>query len=115
MAGGCYVDPVYQYSGQGTIKSAVFMRSEACVDGSRILVTLSARSTVSVIGFTDGWFYIESNGARGWVGQQFVDTAATRSTVVWDSYQEFMDAYPSRASYPSPTQEPAPAETAYTG
>jgi hypothetical protein len=42
LAGGCYVDPVQQYSGTGTIKSGVYLRSEACTSGTMVLRTLKA-------------------------------------------------------------------------
>ncbi len=96
LAGDCYVDPVYQHSGTGRVKSGVFLRNQACVDGSSVLVTLSAGSSVNVIGFTDGWYRVESNGARGWVGQQFIETSAPRTEVAWSSYEDYMAEYPSR-------------------
>ncbi|MFH1078147.1 MAG: SH3 domain-containing protein [Patescibacteria group bacterium] len=91
----CYVDPVYQYSGGGTISSAVFMRDNACTDGTTILSTVSAGTSVQVVGFTDGWYRIETNGGRGWVGQQFVSTSASRTGKVWDSYTSYMSEVPS--------------------
>lgn len=117
LAGECYVDPVHTYSGSGRVKSGVFLRDEACMEGSRVLVTLSAGTSVSIIGFTDGWYRVEaSNGARGWVGQQFIETSATR-TGTWDSYREYMNEYPSRGpTTSSPPPAPAPSgETAFTG
>ncbi|MCK9361292.1 SH3 domain-containing protein [Patescibacteria group bacterium] len=120
LAGDCYVDPVHQYSGTGRVKSGVFLRNQACVEGSSILVTLSAGATVNVIGFTDGWYRVEHNGARGWVGQQFIETGAQRTGTTWSSYTEYMAEYPSRGPSPAPAPTPAPApapsgETAYAG
>jgi hypothetical protein len=88
----CYTDPVFQYSGGGTVKSAVFMRDQACVSGTSVLATLSAGATVSVVGFTDGWYRVSVNGKTGWVGQQFIDTSAQRTGVVWSTYEEFRSA-----------------------
>lgn len=94
-AGDCYVDPVHQYSGRGTVTSGVFLRDHACMEGSVVLTTLSARAVVDVIGFTDGWYRIAWNGGRGWIGQQFLETSADRTGMVWSSYHEYMSEYPS--------------------
>jgi len=89
------VDPVYQYAGSGTIASAVFLRDDACTDGTNILSTLSAGTSVQVIGFTDGWYRVETDGGRGWIGQQFVSTSATKTATMWGSYDAYMDELPS--------------------
>lgn len=107
-AGGCYVDPVYQYSGKGTIKSGVFLRDHACMDGSTVLTTLAGGASVDVIGFTDGWYRIAWNGGRGWIGMQFLDNDAQRTDTTWSSYHEYMARYPSvkpgsATSVPAPT------------
>jgi hypothetical protein len=97
-AGGCYVDPVHQYSGKGTIRSGVFMRDQACMEGSVVLATLSSGTSVDVIGFTDGWYRVAtSNGGRGWIGMQFLDNAAAKTGTTWSSYHEYMSLYPSKA------------------
>jgi SH3-like domain-containing protein len=108
QAGGCYVDPVHQYSGKGTIKSGVFMRDHACMEGSVVWTTLAAGASVDVIGFTDGWYRIAWNGGRGWIGQQFLDTGAQRTGTTWSSYHEYMSEYPSIKSG-SATPAPTPA------
>ncbi|MBD3251513.1 SH3 domain-containing protein [Candidatus Uhrbacteria bacterium] len=98
QAGGCYVDPVIAYSGSGTISSAVFLRDHACMDGSKILSTLSGGSTVNVIGYTDGWYRVEVDGARGWIGQQFLNNDASKTGKQWDrgQYHTYMSEYPSK-------------------
>lgn len=107
QAGDCFVDPVHQYSGTASISSAVFMRDQACMDGSSILTTLSAGSAVSVLGYTDGWYSVSANGARGWVGQQFVTNGPTKTGKVWDAYQTYMTEYPSLGpSTPAPVYKP---------
>lgn len=100
----CYVDPVYEYSGSGSISSAVFMRDHACVAGTAVLSTLSAGTAVRVIGFTDGWYRVEANGGRGWVGQQFVNTSASKTGKVWSTYDGYMQELPSvKPGTPTPT------------
>lgn len=103
----CYVDPVHEYAWTGKIVSAVFMRDNACVSGTNILLTLSAGASVNVVGETDGWYYVESNGSRGWVGAQFIQILTQASTgKTWDSYQDFMEAYPAKkaaTTAPPPT------------
>ncbi|HWQ99673.1 MAG TPA: SH3 domain-containing protein [Candidatus Methylomirabilis sp.] len=96
VAGDCFADPVYRYSGSGTIASAVFMRNEACMQGSSILATVPTGAVVQVLGFTDGWYSISWNGGRGWVGQQFVASGASK-TGATDSYSGYMGEYPSVA------------------
>lgn len=118
-AGGCYVDPVIQYSGTGTVKSAVFMRDQACITGSKVIATLSTGASVTVVGFTDGWYRVESNGARGWVGQQFIENGAGQTGTTWSSYEEYMNLYPSSGpsnSTPAPAPTPTSSgETPYQG
>lgn len=116
-ADACYVDPVTQYAGKGTVKSAVFMRDQACVTGSSILVTLSAGASVDVIGFTDGWYRVEtSSGARGWVGQQFITTSAQQTGMTWSSYQTYMTEVPSKSSSSATPAAPSTQnETLYQG
>lgn len=119
-AGDCYVDPVIQYSGSGKVKSAVFMRDQACITGSKVIATLSTGASVAVIGFTDGWYRVESNGARGWVGQQFIENGAGQTGTTWSSYEEYMGLYPSRgpSATPAPVPSPSPTpagETLYLG
>lgn len=104
-AGGCYVDPVIEYAGSGSIKSAVFLRDQACMDGSNILTTLSAGANVQVIGFTDGWYRVESSGARGWIGMQFLNNSAQQTGVEWPSYHDYMARFPSQGVSSAP---PAP-------
>lgn len=118
LAGGCYVDPVFQYSGTGKIKSAVFLRSEACTSGTMILRTLAAGATVQVVGYTDGWYEVISGGKRGWIGQQFLDNNAERTGTSWSNYEEYQMNRPSEVSTPDPVPAPAPsasAEETYTG
>ena len=118
LAGDCYVDPVFQYSGTGKIKSAVFLRSEACTSGTMILRTLSAGATVQVVGYTDGWYEVISGGKRGWIGQQFLDNSAERTGVSWSNYEEYQINRPSEVPVPAPEPTPMPSlasEEAYTG
>lgn len=112
-AGGCYVDPVIEYTGSGSITSAVYMRSEACVSGTVILKTLSAGTSVSVVGYTDGWFEVISGGKRGWIGQQFLNNGASPTGVRWSSYEEYQMNRP--AEPPPQETTSGSTETAYTG
>lgn len=103
-AGDCYADPVFEYTGSGKVGSAVFLRDQACMSGSSVLMTLSAGTAVSVIGYTDGWYRVSLNGARGWVGEQFVVDTNMQNVATWNSYQEYMQKYPSTgASVPIQT------------
>ncbi|MCE9585789.1 SH3 domain-containing protein [Candidatus Uhrbacteria bacterium] len=112
----CYVDPVHQYSGAGRIKSAVFMRSEACVSGTMVLRTLSAGTQVSVVGFTDGWYEVTSGGKRGWIGQQFLESSAQATGVTWSTYTEYRSNTPAELEEAVPTTVPvASAEESYEG
>ncbi|MCR4278309.1 MAG: SH3 domain-containing protein [bacterium] len=107
IASDCYVDPVQEYSGSATIKSAVFMRDQACMEGSVVLVTLASGVSVKVVGFTDGWYRVEWNGARGWIGQQFLNAGASQTGTTWSSYQTYMNEYPSKSQTSATTPTPA--------
>jgi hypothetical protein len=110
QAGDCYVDPVIEYAGSGTIESGVFMRDQACMEGSNVLATLSAGTSVSVIGYTDGWYRVEANGGRGWIGMQFLNNGASETGKQWGwgEYHAYMSAYPSMS--PNAAAQPAPAQ-----
>jgi hypothetical protein len=113
FADGCYVDPVHEYTWSGKIVSAVFMRDHACVSGTTILTTLSKGVSISVLGETDGWYFVESNGSRGWVGAQFVEiTSKISEGITWNSYDDFMKENPAQKSSVSPAPVPSPADPA---
>lgn len=102
---GCYVDPVQEYAWGGKVVSAVFLRTNACTDStSSILLTLPQNAAVDIVAETDGWYYVQYNGSRGWVGSQFLSVMSQASTGNnWSSYQDFMQAFPSmKATTPAP-------------
>lgn len=105
LAGDCFADPVFRYTGNGSMKSAAFLRDQACMEGSSVLTAVPAGSAVQILGYTDGWYVISWNGGRGWVGQQFIQNGATQ-TEQTQSYIEFMSDLPSIK--PSSTSKPVP-------
>jgi hypothetical protein len=113
FAGDCYADPVYAYTGSGSISSAVFLRDRACMTGSSVLSTVPSGASIQVLGFTDGWYAIGYNGGRGWVGQQFVKTGDASQTGETYDYDGFTAKYPSKAPGAAPT-EPKPSTPATT-
>lgn len=118
MAGGCYVDPVQQYSGTGTIKSGVYLRSEACSSGTMVLRTLSVGTVVNVIGHTDGWYAVTVGGKHGWIGEQFLNNKAAPTGLVWQTYEEYQlnaGALVGAPIEPVTTQIKVAVETPYTG
>jgi hypothetical protein len=108
----CFVDPVQEYDADGTVRSAVFMRDNACTAGSTILQTLATGAAVHVVGETDGWYYIEYNGTRGWVGSSFLDVSGNGTGKSWSSSHEYMSANPSRSVTVTPPLAP-PVSTPY--
>lgn len=68
----CGKDPVYErnFSAVTTVGSRV--RSIACMTGSKILTVLPAKTIVSVIGETDGWYKVKAGDKIGWVGSQLL-------------------------------------------
>jgi hypothetical protein len=118
LAGGCYVDPVQQYSGTGTIKSGVYLRSEACTSGTMVLRTLKAGTSVSVIAHTDGWYAVIAGGKHGWIGEQFLNNNAAPTGLVWQTYEEYQVSAGGLVGAPvEPVaiQVKAATETPYTG
>jgi hypothetical protein len=119
MAGGCYVDPVQQYSGTGMIKSGVYLRSEACTSGTMVLKTLSAGTAVTVIAHTDGWYAVLAGGKHGWIGEQFLNNNASQTGKVWSTYEEYQveaGALVSAPTQPEPVVTTKTAvEVVYTG
>jgi uncharacterized protein YkwD len=84
QAGCCGCDPVYAYSAKGEVKSAVWVRNEACVTTGAVIDTLKAGEIVQITDKTDGWYKIVSpRGQVGWSGETFftiTDKALTGST-----------------------------------
>ena len=68
----CGVDPIYDRDMKGEVKSAVWVRDWACVEGSKILATLQTGQVVRITGYTDGWYRVVApNGETGWSGETF--------------------------------------------
>lgn len=116
LAGECYSHTSEVYSGTGTIKSGVFVRDKACMEGSKVLATFTGGTTVQVHGHNDGWYQISANGVRGWIYGTFLTTSA-RQTGPTLSYWEYDEQYPSRTGLmgnpvPNPTTN---AEPLYQG
>jgi len=80
----CYQDPIYDKDLKGEVKSAVWVRDNACTTGTNIVATLSAGQVVKITGYTDGWYrVIAPNGETGWSGETFftlTDKALTSSS-----------------------------------
>lgn len=109
-AGDCYADPVRVHDWTGVMNIAGFVRDQACMEGSVVMTTIPKSTSVRIIGETDGWYRVEWNGTRGWVGSALMSVSQKRfEGNVWDSYTEYMKNYPSVAgssSVPS-SEEPA--------
>lgn len=108
-AGDCYADPVAVHDWTGTTNIGAFVRDQACMDGSAVLTTIPKSTSVRIIGETDGWYRVEWNGTRGWVGSSLMSVTQKRfEGNVWDSYADYMKTYPSVKGSASP--DPAPEE-----
>lgn len=108
QAGECYSHQTEVYSGTGTIKSGVYLRDKACMEGSSTLTTLAGGTTVQVHGHNDGWYQVSANGTRGWIYGTFLTTDASQSGPSL-SYWDYDAKYPSTKS--SVTTEPVKTET----
>lgn len=125
-AGDCYADPVAQYDWTGSMNIGAFMRNKACMDGSQVMTTIPKGTSVHVFGETDGWYYVEWNGGRGWVGSSLVTVTEKRfAGNVFPSYEMFMQKFPAiqptgtaPATDVTPSTTPVvttPAVTSYDG
>jgi uncharacterized protein YkwD len=83
QAGCCGCDPVYSYDAKGEVKSAVWVRDQACTATGAIVDTLKAGDVVKITDKTDGWYKVISpSGKVGWSGETFftiTDKALTGS------------------------------------
>lgn len=97
QAGCCGCDPVYSYDAKGEVKSAVWVRDQACVATGAIIDTLKVGEVVQITDKTDGWYKVISpRGKVGWSGETFftiTDKALTTSS----------SSTPSTSSTPSAT------------
>ncbi len=94
QAGECYSHQSEVYSGTGTIKSGVYLRDKACMEGSSTLGTLSGGTAVQIHGHNDGWYQVSANGIRGWIYGTFLTTNASQTGPSL-SYWEYDAKYPS--------------------
>jgi hypothetical protein len=77
----CYVDPVYARSWTGTVATGVRVRDGACTEGTTVLTTLAAGTSVNIIAETDGWYKVQlTNGTKGWVGARLINVVVRAST-----------------------------------
>jgi hypothetical protein len=94
-AGDCFADPVRQYDWTGSMNISAFMRNTACMEGSSIMTTIPKATSIHIIGETDGWYYVEYNSGRGWVGSSLITVTQKRfAGNIWPSYDAFMEMLP---------------------
>jgi uncharacterized protein YgiM (DUF1202 family) len=68
-AGDCFGDPIYDKDFSAVAKIGARVRDVACMEGSAVLTTVNAGTSVSVIGETDGWYKVKlADGTIGWIG-----------------------------------------------
>lgn len=68
----CGKDPVYERNFSAVTNVGSRVRSIACMTGSKILTVLPAKTKVSVIAETDGWYKVKVGDKIGWVGRQLL-------------------------------------------
>lgn len=72
LAMDCYQDPIYDKDLKGEVKSAVWVRDNACTTGTNVVATLTAGQVVKITGYTDGWYRVVTpDGKTGWSGETF--------------------------------------------
>lgn len=80
-ASDCFQDPIYDRDWNAKITTGAFIRDVACIEGSKIITTLSVGTIAHVIAETDGWYKIETpDGQIGWVGQWLVEQTSKSFT-----------------------------------
>ncbi len=112
LAGECWSEPYREASGSATVKSAVFMRTGPCQEGTTVLATAPATATVTVLAEDHEWYLIRlQSGATGWVWNSFLTLGPVTLT---DSDRTSVEAkFPVTGSAatpaPTPTAAPTPA------
>jgi len=112
----CFADPVTVLDWTATVSSPVNARTEACMEGSTVLFSLQTGTVVHVIAQTDGWYRIESNQKRVWVGANFLTITAKRfGGTVFPTYSLYASKYgieagiaPSSSTSTVPNYMPSP-------
>lgn len=111
-AGDCFADPVTQTDYTGTTNIGLFMRDKACMEGSSVLTTIPQGTSIHLMGKTDGWYYVDWNGSRGWMGASLITVAQKRFDGPTWSYSEFMSKFPAIDGDSSATPaDPEPDDT----
>lgn len=60
---------------------ALRVRDIACMEGSKVLTTVSAGTAVSIIGETDGWYKVKVGDVVGWMGSSLMKVTNGSATV----------------------------------
>lgn len=106
------------------MNTGAFMRDKACMEGSSVYTSIPKDTSVHIFGETDGWYYVEWNGGRGWVGSTLITVTQKRfAGNVFPSYDMFMQKYPamkptgssSSTEVPSTTPPSSGSTTVYDG
>lgn len=71
-AGDCGADPVYERNMTGAPTVGLRVRDIACMEGSNVLTTVSAGTSVKIIGETDGWYKVKIGDTVGWMGASLI-------------------------------------------
>lgn len=115
-ASGCYADPVTVTDWTATITAPVNVRNQACIEGSVNLFSLQTGTEVHVIAQTNGWYRVEYNNKRVWVGSDFVNVTVKRfGGMIFPTYSLYMSKYavdmgnaPSSSTSTVPNYMPSP-------
>jgi len=77
QAGECFEHPAITLNGSATVKSGVFVRSAACMEGSEVTASLNTGEVVATTKYDDGWYEIKrADGTSGWVWGDFLTVSA---------------------------------------
>ncbi len=71
-AGDCGADPVYSKNLTGAPTVGLRVRDVACMEGSKVLTTIPAGTSVQIIGETDGWYKVKYGSFVGWMGSSYI-------------------------------------------
>ncbi len=113
-AGECFEHPAVMLDGSATVKSGVFVRTVACMDGSEIITTLAAGEVVATMKYDDGWYEIKrADGTTGWVWGDFLDVSAEPIAFEGDESDAKLETSEESVELPDPDELLLEARTYY--
>ncbi|MFA5129849.1 MAG: SH3 domain-containing protein [Patescibacteria group bacterium] len=96
------------------MNTSAYGRDQACMEGSKVLEVIPKGTSVHIIADTDGWYRVEWNGYRLWVGATLIDITQKRFEGDSAAYDLYMSKFSNTITTPAadvPAEPAAPSSS----